>query len=103
MKKTGAERLDKSSTEPRHWAECLSEQMLEVSDPTDVEWLVGWFAFYSSVVRGPLVKEVEELRQENRVFRESMTKVKIRSYELGQRKMHEMLLKSVQKVQENDQ
>ena len=49
-----------------------------------------------------LKKQVEELQKENKVLRESMTKVKIRSYELGQRKMHEMLLKSVQKVQESD-
>jgi hypothetical protein len=102
MKKTGAERLDKSSADAIHWAEYLSEQLVKVSDPTDVGWLVGWFSAYGTAVRGPLVKEVQELRQENKVLRESMTKVKIRSYELGQRKMHEMLLKSVQKVQESD-
>ena len=105
MKKTGAERLDKSSADAIHWAECLSEQMLEVSDPTDVGWLVGWFASYSSAVHWPLVKEVEELRQENKVLRESLEKIKIRSYlsGSGQREVYELVHKSLQKVQESDQ
>lgn len=61
----GADRLDRSSTDAMHWAECLSEQMAKVSDPQGVGWLLGWFANYWAAVHGPLAKEIESLRQEN--------------------------------------
>lgn len=49
-----------------------------------------------------LKKQVEELQKENKVLRESLAKIKIRSYLLGQREVYELAHKSLQKVQESE-
>lgn len=70
--KKGAARLDTSSRDAMHWAECLSEAMGESLDPTDTGWLVGWFANYWAAVHDPMHNTIQSLQQEVERLREAL-------------------------------
>jgi len=73
----GANRLDRSSTDAMHWAECFCEQARISSDNLedgkscsqcfhlDSSVLVGWFANYWAAVNDPLQSTIESLLLEH--------------------------------------
>ena len=60
--KKGAERLDTTSTDALHWAECFSEQVeINGGQPPEVDFLVSYFANYWAAVHDPLSNRIEQL------------------------------------------
>jgi len=68
--KKGVNRLDTSSTDAMHWAECFCEQF-EGRSP-DVDDMLGWFANYWATVYDPLHNEVEHLQGEKDSLEQSI-------------------------------
>ncbi len=62
--KKGAARLDRSSTDAMHWAECFCEQMNKTKEPWSADDLMGWFANYWAAVHDPLANRIEHLENE---------------------------------------
>ena len=70
MSKKGAERLDRTSKDARHWAECFCEQC--GFDDEVASNLHTWFANYWAAVNDPLQAEVKRLTDENNAMREQL-------------------------------
>jgi hypothetical protein len=67
--KTGANRLDASSTDALHWAECLYEQIIIADRQFKPDDFVGWFANYWAAVNDPLQNTIYLLSRENHRLR----------------------------------
>lgn len=66
--KTGADRLDTSSTDAMHWSVCYYEQMQgKEHDHSD---LMPWFANFWAAVHDPLQATIAQLTSDNERLRE---------------------------------
>lgn len=71
--KKGAERLDPTSTDAMHWAECFCEQV-EINSEDEVhiepEFLMAYFANFWAAVNDPLQNTIESQAAEISALRE---------------------------------
>lgn len=96
--KKGAARLDPTSTDAMHWAECFCEQV-EINSEDEVhiepEFLMAYFANFWAAVNDPLQNTIESQAAEISALRE-----RVRALESWKKERHDLLHRIFQKVEQ---